>query len=129
MSRVEGTIAAWPAPARAAAGAVRALIRQEAARAEVGPLSETLKWGEPAFLTEASKAGTTVRLAWKPNAPDVLRLLVHCQTTLIDDWRGRFPELRFDGNRALLLPLDAPLPELELRLCLASALTYHRSKT
>jgi hypothetical protein len=128
MSAVIHTIAGWPDAARAAAEAVRALILEEAAETGAGPLTETLKWGEPAFLTEATKAGTTVRLAWKPKKRDVLQMLVHCQTSLIDDWRGHFPELAFEGNRALLLPLDASLPEAELRLCLRAALTYHRAK-
>ena len=128
MNAVTNTIAAWPAPAQALAETVAALIHEEAVSAEVGPLTETLKWGEPSFLTETTKAGTTIRLAWKPKKPNVLQLLVHCQTTLIDDWRSRFPDLHFDGNRALLLALDTPLPEPELRLCLRSALTYHKAK-
>lgn len=128
MGKIDDTIATWPAPAQKAAQSLRDMVQQTAQDAEVGPLTETLKWGEPSFLTEASKAGTTIRLAWKSKKPDVLQVLVHCQTSLIDDWRGRFPDLAFDGNRALLLPLDAPLPQDELRLCLHAALTYHRAK-
>ena len=128
MTAVADTIAAWPADAQAAAKSVSEMIREEAEHADVGPLTETLKWGEPSFLTEATKAGTTLRLAWKPKKAKVLQVLVHCQTSLIDEWRGRFPDLTFDGNRALLLPLDTSLPEAELRLCLRAALTYHEAK-
>ena len=128
MTKFADTIAAWPSNARAAAKSISQMIREEAEDAKVGPLTETLKWGEPSFLTEATKAGTTVRLAWKPKKAEVLQVLVHCQTSLIDDWRGRFPDLTFDGNRALLLPLDRALPEPDLRLCLRAALTYHKDK-
>lgn len=129
MSRAQEVIAAWPDPAQEAARRISGLIHEEAARADVGPLTETLKWGEPAFLTEQSKAGTTIRLAWKPKRAEVLQVLVHCQTPLIDEWRGRFPDLQFDGNRAVLLPLGAPLPEDDLRICLRGALTYHKAKS
>src|SRR3990167_3950069 len=58
---------AFPAPARACLENLRPLIHVTAAKPPAaGPLTETLKWGEPAFLTEATKSGTTIRLAWKP---------------------------------------------------------------
>jgi hypothetical protein len=105
---IAAVLAGYPEAARAQANRLATLIRHEAARIDVGPLTETLKWGEPAFLTEATKSGTTIRMAWKPKAPDVLQMLVGCQTSLVDTWRDRFPELRYAGNRAVLLALDAP---------------------
>lgn len=126
MSAHTPVLATYPAAAQAHAATLSDLIRNEAKRLAAGPLTETLKWGEPAFLTEATKSGTTLRIAWKPKAPDVLQMLVSCQTNLIDTWRTRFPELRFAGDRAVLLPLDAPLPRDALRSCAALALTYHR---
>lgn len=123
---IAAVLAGYPEAARAQANRLTTLIRHEAARIDVGPLTETLKWGEPAFLTEATKSGTTIRMAWKPKAPDVLQMLVGCQTSLVDTWRDRFPELRYAGNRAVLLALDAPLPEDAVRTCIALALTYHR---
>ena len=35
----------------------------------VGELVETLKWGEPAYLTSKTKSGTTIRIDWKPKYP------------------------------------------------------------
>lgn len=32
---------------------------------EIGEIEETLKWGEPSYLTSKSKNGSTIRLAWK----------------------------------------------------------------
>ena len=119
----------FPPEARRRLERLRALIFETAAALDsVGPITETLKWGEPAYLTEQSRSGTSVRLGWKAARPDECALLVHCQTTLVDTWRTRFPELSFDGNRSLRLPLREPLPEAALRACIAQALTYHRVK-
>jgi hypothetical protein len=38
-----------------------------------------------------------------------------------------FPnDFRFEGNRALVLPLKGPMPKDALAVCVAVALTYHR---
>ena len=39
-----------------------------------------------------------------------------------------YPELRFSGNRAILLDAKDKLPEAELRHCVALALTYHSNR-
>ena len=60
----------YPAAVRPKLLALRKLIFETAEATEgVGPVTETLKWGEPAYLTEASKSGTTVRIAWKARSP------------------------------------------------------------
>jgi len=49
----------FPTPVRRRLLEVRSLIFATAARSnEVGPLTETLKWGEPAYLTEATEIGS-----------------------------------------------------------------------
>ena len=30
----------------------------------IGRITETLKWNEPAYLTDETKSGSTIRLAW-----------------------------------------------------------------
>ena len=50
---------------------------------------------------------------------------MHCQTTLVDTFRSLHPELRYAGNRAILIPLDEPLPREAVARCIAIALTYH----
>lgn len=108
---------------------LRRLIHEAAVAHDAGPLTETLKWGEVAFLTEASKSGTTVRLAWKRAAPDRYGVYFNCNTSLVEQFRARFDgDLTFEGNRAILLPVDAPVPEDILRACFGMALTYHWRK-
>lgn len=106
--------------------AVRALIFAMAEELGVGPLTETLKWGEPAYLTEASKAGTTIRLGQVKGKPDSCALFVHCQTTLVAEFRETLddPSISFEGNRAVIFDAGGTLPERSLRHCIAQALTY-----
>lgn len=120
----------YPAPVQAQLLQVRDLILSVAAETEgVGPLTETLKWGEPAYLTETSKIGTTIRLGASKSAPDQCAVFVNCQTTLIDTFRAYFADdFRFEGNRALIIPTAGDFPREPLALCLRMALTYHRRK-
>ncbi len=119
----------YPEHVRLKMEALRALILEVAAQQEVGPLEETLKWGEPAYLTTASKSGTTIRIDWKPRQPDQYALYLNCQTTLVETYRSLFPDLKYDGNRAILFDLDQNLPADELRVCISMALRYHQDKS
>ena len=127
---VEQAIADFPAKVRARALELRERILSTAAETDdVGPLRETLKWGEPSYLTDASKSGTTIRISWQAKNPGEIGLCVHCQATLVDGWRERYSdELTFDGNRRVVFPVDAPLPGATLTECIADALTYHRNR-
>lgn len=119
-----------PEPVRLQLLEVRDLVFAVAAETEgVGPLTETLKWGEPAYLTETSKSGTTIRLGVSKSAPDQCAVFVNCQTTLIDTFRTLFAnDFTFEGNRALIIPATGDFPREALALCLRAALTYHRQK-
>jgi hypothetical protein len=109
---------------------VRDLIIETAADIEgVGPLTETLRWGEPAYLTEATGSGSTIRLGRSRSAERECAILVNCRTTLVEDFRARFPfEFAYEKNRAILLNTRAPLPKTPLFICLSMALTYHRRR-
>lgn len=126
---VAAAFAACPAPVRRELLALRGLILQTAADTPgVGVLEETLKWGEPAYLTTRSGSGSTVRIAWKPRAPQQYAMYFNCQTTLVDTFRTLFPgEFRFEGNRAIVFQVGAPVPRDALAVCVAAALTYHRA--
>lgn len=126
---VKRAIDAHPKPMRQRLLDLRELIHEIAASdPDIGPLEEALKWGEPAFLTP-SGSGTTVRINAHKKSGSLAGLYVHCQTDLVDRWRVLYgDQLSFDGNRAILLDVDAPLPKDALRHCIAMALTYHRDK-
>ncbi len=109
---------------------LRALVLATAARTEgVGRIEETLKWGEPAYLTPESRSGSTVRIGPLRGRPDAYALFFNCQTTLVETFRQWFPrELSFDGNRAIVFRLVDPLPRDAVSECVAAALTYHLRK-
>ncbi|MBL4633587.1 MAG: DUF1801 domain-containing protein [Kofleriaceae bacterium] len=119
----------YPKEARSRLYALRQLIFESAAELEgVGELTETLKWGEVSYLTEASKSGSTIRIGWRRAQPEHYALFLNCNTTLISDWTNLDMGLRFEGKRAIVMPIDAPLPKEPHRLCIQAALTYHQNK-
>ena len=116
-----------PAPVRRRLLEVRKLIFATV-RADdaVGRLTETLKWGEPAYLTEQSGSGSTIRLGRVKDSETHAAVLFNCKTTLIDSYRERFPDqFEYRQNRALLLPVTGALAKRPLAVCLSLALTYH----
>src|ERR1700761_565332 len=109
--------------------ALRKLILDTARKTDgVGPLEETLKWGQVSYLTSESGSGSTIRIDQDRSADDQVALYFHCQTNLVETFRELYPKLRFSGNRAILLDANSKLPEAELRHCIALALTYHLAK-
>jgi hypothetical protein len=127
---VATAFSAFPERVRVRLLEARDLIFEAAASIEsVGPLTETLKWGEPAYLTEATRSGSTIRLGWFRSSDRECGLLFNCRTTLVDDFRERFPNVFADQkNRAILLDAIKPLPKAPLSTCLGMALTYHRRR-
>lgn len=109
---------------------LRSLIFEVAANTPtVGKLEETLKWGEPSYLTSESKSGTTIRIDWKAKTPDQYAMYFNCKTTLVEDYRSLFGDtLAFGGNRAILFGVNDSLPENEVRACIGMALNYHVDK-
>ena len=107
---------------------IRDLIFKVAADTDgVGEIVETLKWGQPSYLTVRPKSGSTVRLGVSKDGRPAL--FCHCQTTLVGEYRELYDaDFDFEGNRAVILKDEPPLPVAELEHCLALALTYHRRK-
>jgi len=111
-AEVRAVFDAYPPALRRRLERLRALIFRTAAATEgVGPLTETLKWGEPAYLTEATRSGSTVRLGASRKRPDCAALFFHCRSGLVDAFRARFPELDYEGDRAVLIAPGSDLPE------------------
>ncbi len=126
---VAEAFAAIPEPARTQLMELRSLIIDTAKKTPgVGPLDEVLRWGEPSYLTAATKSGTTIRIHWKARQPDRCAMYVHCQTSLVEQYRLRHSDsLEFEGSRAVLFDVHKPLPVAALRDCIELALTYHRT--
>ncbi len=123
---VDAVFDAYPKPVRAKLLALRQLIFDTAKMTKgAGALEETLKWGQPSYLTPETKSGSTVRIDQVKPSADQVAVYFHCQTNLVETFRELYPELSFSGNRAILLDARRKLPEAELRHCVALALTYH----
>ena len=127
---VAAAFSAFPERVRARLLQARDLVFETAADiGGVGPLTETLKWGEPAYLTEATRTGSTIQLGWFRSSERECALLFNCRTTLVDDFRNEFPDVfTYEKNRAILLDASKPLPRAPLSSCLGMALTYHRRR-
>lgn len=121
---------AYPAGVRHKLLEVRNLIfRTAAATPGVGALEETLKWGEPAYVTSESKSGSTLRIGWKKSAPAKYAVYFHCRTNLVDTFRTLFPhEFEFEGNRAIVFGEAQRVATDALAFCIAATLTYHAKK-
>jgi hypothetical protein len=93
----------------------------------VGRLTETLKWGQPSYLTEEAKSGTTVRIdRLKKGDGYAPHVHCHCQRDLVSTFRELYPDtFRYEGRRALLFDTGVRLPLAELRDCIGLALTRH----
>lgn len=127
---VAEALSRYSEPVRARLLEIREIVFAVAKETEgIGPLTETLKWGEAAYLTEASKSGTTIRLGTIKSAPEACAVLFNCKTTLVETFRTHFADtFAFEGNRALVVSTTGALPREPLMLCLRAALTYHRQK-
>ncbi|MEZ4515641.1 MAG: DUF1801 domain-containing protein [Chloroflexota bacterium] len=117
----------YPEPTRERLLSLRELVYTTAAETEgVGPLEETLKWGQISYL---NPAGTTLRIGTVKGSPDQIAIYVHCQTSIVETLRELYTGvLEFEGNRCIILPLDDVLPIDEVRHCIQIILTYRLNR-
>ncbi|EPX79883.1 hypothetical protein [Litoreibacter arenae] len=120
---VEAAFAALSPEVALALRSVRTQILRTAQELEgVGPIHETLKWGEPAYLTQSPKSGTTLRLGQVGGSAAIF---VPCSTTIIEDARAIFGDVSdLSGKRGLILGGDGQMLDHVIR----AALTYHSRK-
>ena len=106
---------------------LRQLVIETAHETEgVDALEETLKWGEPAYLT---RGGRTIRIDWKKKTPDNYAIYFMCTTPLVETFKELYGELlNFQDNRAIVFRESDELPVGALKHCISIALTYHRVK-
>jgi hypothetical protein len=99
-----------------------------AATAGVGPLTETLKWAQPNYLTEETGSGTTVRID-RLRSGDGYAIYFHCQSGLTGQFRELYPDtFKYEGKRAIHFDAKDRLPVRKLSHCIALALTHHLRK-
>ena len=126
-AEIEQAFKAYPPAITAKLKSLRALIFTTWAETEIDvPLTETLKWGQPAYLPGRPRIGSTIRLGATKDQTKAA-LFVHCQTTILPDFRDIHPDtFQTEGNRAVLLSASEQLPTTALGHLIASALTYHQ---
>ena len=129
-ARVAAVFKAYPPGLRARLMVLRELVFDTAARtAGVGPLSETLKWGQPSYLTTESGSGTTVRIDRLKSHDDGYAIYFHCQSGLVETFRTIYPDtFAYEGKRAIVLKAKDRLPIRALGHCIGLALTHHLRK-
>jgi hypothetical protein len=127
---VEAAFDAYPKPLKPKLLALRRLILDTARTTSgVGALEETLKWGQPSYLTPETKSGSTIRIDAIKSGADRYAVYFHCQTNLVETFRELYPsEFSYGGNRCIILNAADDVPEPALRHCVALALTYHLKK-
>ncbi|WP_395714634.1 DUF1801 domain-containing protein [Reyranella sp.] len=128
-ARVAAIFETYPPAVRKRLATLRALVLETARQTDgVGRLTETVKWGQPSYLTEESGSGTTVRID-RLKAGDGYAIYFHCQSGLVEEFRQLYPDtFRFQGNRAIVFDATETPPSRELGHCIALALTHHARK-
>ena len=118
----------YPPGARQGLMILRQLIFEVAeGRDDIGVVEESLRWGQPAYLTAQTRAGSTIRLGVPRSGG--FALFVHCRTSLIADFRPVAPpHMRFEGSRAVLFDTAEQIDRAALRWLIARALTWHLRK-
>lgn len=120
----------YPKAIKAKLMRLRRLIFEVAATTSgVGELEETLRWGQPSYLTSQSGSGSLIRLDQIKSQEGKYALYFHCQTTLVDSFKEMYRDVfEFGGNRSIIFNAQDKVPVEPLRHCIAMALTYHLSK-
>ncbi len=105
---------------------IRDLIYRVAKQDEIIDLTETLKWGEPSYI---SKIGSTIRFDWNPKYPDQYCIYFNCKTSLIETFKEVYGDtFMYEGNRAIIFKCNQDLPTIELSHCISTALRYKKIK-
>jgi len=118
---------AYPQNIRSKMMSIRQLVLETSKEIEsIKSIEETLKWGEPSYLT---KSGSTIRMDWKKSKPDHYAIYFHCKTKLVDTFKEIYKDkFNFQGNRAIVFNVKDKVPVNELKHCITLSLTYHNIK-
>ncbi|WP_352298316.1 DUF1801 domain-containing protein [Pseudoalteromonas sp. 20-MNA-CIBAN-0454] len=105
---------------------VRDLILNVAKQDGITDITETLKWGEPSYV---SKVGSTIRIDWKAKYPDQYCIYFNCKTSLIETFKEIYGDtFTYEGNRAIVFKINQVVPYKELSHCISMSLRYKKIK-
>lgn len=123
----ETKLASYPDSVRGKMYYLRELILETAREvSEITELEETLKWGEPSFLT---KNGSTLRMDWKKKTPDQYQMYFKCTSRLVETFKIVFgDQFQYEKSRAIIFQLDQEVPSKEIKKCIKATLLYHSLK-
>ncbi len=127
---VAAVFASYPADVVDRLMSIRQLIFDVASITDgVGELQETLKWGQPSYITAATNSGSPIRIDRIKSQPGRYAVYFHCQTSLVSTFRALYGDaFRYEGDRALVFDRADDIPADKLEHCIALALTYHLNK-
>jgi len=123
---VASTYDGYPDDMREKLLALRQLIFEVVFELKIDELEETLKWGEPSYVTQH---GSTIRLAWRKSFPQQYGIFVNCKTRLIETFKEIYQDqFTYEGNRAIIFEKSDTIPVDALKHCIELSLTYHKIK-
>ena len=126
-ARMKEKFASYPSAVRKKLQHLRQLIIETAEETPaIDTLEETLKWGEPSYI---SNIGSTIRIDWKAKTPDQYAIYFKCTSTLVATFRMVYAsDFNYEKNRAILFSMKDIIPKEKLKSCIAAALQYHKVK-
>ena len=128
--QVKEVFAKFPTATRKKLMELRRMIFKVASETHgVGELEETLKWGQPSYVTSNTKSGSPIRIGREKHTDGDYGIYFHCQTSLVKAFKEKYQDtFTYENNRAIIFDTNKEIPARELCECLAMALTYHGKK-
>ena len=83
---------------------------------------------KPSYVSHTPKSGTTLRLSKLKISESEYGLFVHCQTSLIEDFRVAYPDLNYDKNRGILFDSHESIQTDVIKLFIFLVLSYQNRK-
>lgn len=118
-----------PPNARSVLLDIRALILEITKdHAQIGPVQEVLKWGQPSYLPQKPRIGSTLRL-WTEKEAGRPTLFINCQSDLMEQIREIYPsQFHYTGARAISLRGNLGEVRKAVSHIILMVLTYHIRK-
>lgn len=125
-SDVASTFESYPSDIADKLLQLRQLVFETATELGLEEFEETLKWGEPSYI---SKNGSTLRMAWRASKPKQYALFFNCKTSLIETFKEVYHDtFEFEGNRAIVFNENDKVPTDAIKHCIELTLNYHKVK-